>query len=184
MAVILDFFEKQATWKNTLMAAALLALNVILLDALDRPLERLAGGEPKLDLRFGYDLAVAERLFRAYGEQGRTIYAWNLLVDTTFPILLALTITLLVFVAFKDRRLRAVLSLAPAVFMVTDLLENLVLFSFLQSYPSLSPALVQAASLLTQVKRSAFYLSLGVVALCLAAAGFRLARARLGRAPA
>jgi len=156
---LLNVFGRWATPRNALIVLVLFLLNTILLDALDRPLLALASGEPKLDLRFGYDLATVEMLFGAYGEQGRAIYGWNLLVDTPFPVLGGLATVLFIMLAVRRRRWQASLVVPPLLFIITDLVENVLLFSMVQSYPSLSPGLVELASFITQVKRAAFYIS-------------------------
>ena len=87
METFLSKIIKFATPKSAFITLALFILNAIILARFDQPLQDLANGEPKLDLRFGYDLATVERLFDAYGDQGRELYFWDLLVDTPFPVL-------------------------------------------------------------------------------------------------
>ncbi len=158
METLLTKFRKFANPKNAFIVLALFILNAIILARFDQPLSNLANGEPKLDLRFGYDLATVERLFDAYGEQGRELYVWDLLVDTPFPVLGGLATILFVLVAFHNPLWQKVLVIAPITFIVTDLLENVLFLFLLQSHPSLSSELVAFSSFVTQVKRSAFYI--------------------------
>jgi hypothetical protein len=158
MDTLLAKFRKFANPKSAFIVLALFILNAIILARFDQPLLDLANGEPKLDLRFGYDLATVERLFDAYGEQGRELYVRDLLVDTPFPILGGLATILFVLVAFRNPLWQKVLVIAPIMFIVTDLFENVLLMFLLQSHPSLSPGLVAFSSFVTQVKRSAFYI--------------------------
>jgi hypothetical protein len=158
METFLSKIRKFATPKSAFITLALFILNAIILGRVDQPLSNLANGEPKLDLRFGYDLATVERLFDAYGEQGRELYIWDLLVDTPFPVLGGLATILFVLVAFHTPLWQKVLVIAPITFIVTDLLENVLFMFLLQSYPSLSSELVAVSSFVTQVKRSAFYI--------------------------
>jgi hypothetical protein len=74
METIFSELRNLATPKNAFLVLALFILNAIVLGRVDQPLADLTNGEPKLDLRFGYDLATVERLFSAYGEQGRGVY--------------------------------------------------------------------------------------------------------------
>jgi hypothetical protein len=150
---------KWANPRNAIIALALFGPNAYVLAQFDRPLAALAGGEPKLDLRFGYDLATVERLFEAYGPQGRALYVRDVLVDTPFPILGALAVSLFALLAFRQTRWRGLLLAPPLIFAVTDLIENVLLFALVQAYPALPPGLVAATSLITQVKRTAFYVS-------------------------
>jgi hypothetical protein len=158
METLLSKLRNFATPKSAFFVLALFIINAIILGRVDQPLADLANGEPKLDLRFGYDLPTVERLFNAYGEQGRDMYVWDLLVDTPFPILGGLAALLFVLTAFHDPRWQKILAIAPITFILTDLLENVLLFLLIQSHPSLSAGLVAFSSFVTQVKRSAFYI--------------------------
>ena len=141
METLVSRLRKLATPKNAFIVLALFILNAIILGRVDQPLSNLAGGEPKLDLRFGYDLATVERLFDSYGEQGREWYVWDLLVDTPFPVLGGLATILFVLAAFQNPLWQKVLVIAPIMFIVTDLLENVLFLFLLQSHPFLSSAL-------------------------------------------
>jgi len=158
METFVSKLRKLATPKGAFIVLALFILNAIILGRVDQPLSNLVNGEPKLDLRFGYDLATVERLFDTYGEQGRELYFWDLLVDTPFPVLGGLATILFVLVAFHNSLWQKLLFMAPITFIVTDLLENALFMFLLQSHPSLSSELVAFSSFVTQVKRSAFYI--------------------------
>jgi hypothetical protein len=158
METLLSKLRNFATPKSAFLVLALFILNAIILGRVDQPLSDLANGEPKLDLQFGYDLPTVERLFNAYGEQGRKIYVWDLLVDTPFPVLGGLATILFVLAAFPNPRWQKILVIAPIIFILTDLLENVLILFLIQSHPSISPGLVAFSSFVTQVKRSAFYI--------------------------
>ncbi len=151
--------RRWATPRRAWITLAALLVNVVVLDFADRPLEALAGGAPKLDLRFGYTYDAAMSLLGAYGEAGRRLYLWNLAIDTTFPILLALTTVLFAALAVRRKWPALGLSIAPLEFMLTDLAENVVFVAMVARYPDLSPEAVAAASVLTQIKRIGFYIS-------------------------
>lgn len=156
---VIQFLRRRATLRNAIIALALFGLNALLLDRLDQPLLERASGEPKLDLQFGYDPATVQRLLRAYGEDGRLIYGWNLLVDTPFPILGSLAVSLFALIAVRNALWQKLALVPPLVFAVTDLAENVLLFSMTQGYPTISVPLVTVTSSITQVKRTAFYTS-------------------------
>jgi hypothetical protein len=181
MDTITSNLQKWTNWRNALIVLGLFILNAILLGALDQPLLDLASGEPKLDLRFGYDLDTVEMLFGSYGEMGRSIYIWNLLVDTPFPLLGGMATILFIHLSIEHERSRRVLILAPIVFMVTDIAENILILSMLGAYPSLSLSLVTVTSLITQVKRAAFYISAGILLFSLIIAAISLIRRKTPR---
>jgi hypothetical protein len=162
--------SKWATWKIAIVFLGLFSLNTILLDALDKPLLELASGEPKLDLRFGYSLQTAHMLFEAYGESGRVLYLWNLLVDTPFPILGSMAVILFIFLGFGRQSFRVGLSIPPALFASTDVMENILIAFMLWQYPDISQTFVAFVSAITQVKRTAFYFTAGILIVGLVAA--------------
>lgn len=145
--------------RNAVIFLALFIINAVVLGQLDKPLEALANGAPKPDLRFGYSPAELDQIFAAYGEDGRRFYAVNLLADTPFPIFGGIAGALFVLVAFRDRTWRKILASIPLVFLVTDLIENVLLFGLSQAYPPLSESIAVIASLITQIKRAAFYMT-------------------------
>jgi hypothetical protein len=152
--------DQWATLKNGVIAVVLFGLNGLLLAGLDQRLTGLASGEPKLDLRFGYDLATVQRLMGAYGAEGRSTYVWNLVADTPFPILGAIAVSLFALLAFRGRSWLKLLILPPLLFGVTDLVENALLVTIVGGYPALWPGLIAVASRVTQVKRAAYYTSM------------------------
>ena len=159
MTRLVSFFQRFATLRNALIALVLFGINTLALQFLDQPLMGLAGGEPKLDLRFGYSPETVQTLFTAYGDEGRAIYLWNLAVDTPFPVIGAVAMILFTLIAFRSHFWQKILILPPVVFAITDLIENALLASLAVSFPSLPTNLIVVASLITQVKRAAYYAS-------------------------
>ncbi len=145
--------------RNAVIFLALFVINAVLLGRLDEPLEDLANGAPKPDLRFGYSPAELDQLFASYGAEGRRLYGLNLLADTPFPIFGGIAGALFVLVAFRDQPWRKVLAAIPITFLITDLIENALLFGLAQAYPPLFEPIAAVASLITQIKRTAFYLT-------------------------
>ncbi len=179
MERLLLWFQKWATLKNALLALAGFGLNALVLAFLDKPLMDLADGRPKPDLRFGYDLAYIQTLFEAYGEQGRMIYVWNLAADMFLPLFGAAAGVLWALLVVRNTAWQKALAIPPLVFGVTDLIENALLFVIVGVYPSLPPALIAFTSVITQVKRSAYYVSaLEVIACALALFFLLLAKRR------
>lgn len=159
MEKILERLNIMTTRRTAWIVFALFLVNVVALNALDRPLLTLANGEPKLDLRFGYSAETVQMLFDAYGPEGRTIYTWNLLVDTPFPVLAGLSVILFVLLVIRNPTWQKVLLLAPVVFIITDLIENALLLVMIARFPPVNETFVSVTSLVTQVKRAAFYTS-------------------------
>lgn len=160
METVYSTLKRGATPRNAFLALFLFLVNVVILNIKDRPLAALAGGEPKLDLRFGYDFDAVMSLFTAYGERGRQLYFWNLVFDTPFPILFALATVLFVALAFDRKWLVLGLSIAPVEFTLTDLVENAIFFRLLALYPDITPGLVSAANTITIIKRAGYYVML------------------------
>jgi len=179
MESLYALLKRWATPRNAFIALALLLMSMTLLSLADRPLAALAGGEPKLDLRFGYSLDTIRTLFAAYGEHGRQLYAWNLVIDTPFLILVAVTTVLFVALAFEHQPWNLLLSVAPLVFMLTDLIENAFFFRILATYPDINPGLAALSSILTQVKRTAWYISAVTLIASLLIVAVRAGRKRL-----
>lgn len=149
--------------RNAVTALAFFVLNELLIARLDQPLMERANGEPKPDLRFGYDLATVQKLMDSYGAEGRSLYTRNPIADTSFLIFGAIAVSLFALVAFPDRFWQILFILPPLVFGTTDLIENALFLSIVLRYPSLPPALVSVTSVITQVKRAAYYTSMLVL---------------------
>lgn len=145
--------------RNAIIALTLFVLNGLLIERLDQPLMERANGESKLDLGFGYDFATVQRLMESYGAEGKSLYIWNLVADTPFPIFGEIAVSLFALVAFRDPFWQELFILPPLIFGATDLIENALLLSIVLGYPSLPPALVVVTSIITQVKRAAYYMS-------------------------
>lgn len=149
-----------------IVTLVLFGLNGLLLAQLDQPLIKLADGESKLDLKFGYDLTTVQRLLDAYGEEGRSIYVWNLIADTPFPVFGAIAVSMFVLIAFKNQFWRAILVSVPLIFGLTDLVENTILLSIIKGYPAIPSLLVDISSMVTQIKRTAYFASMLELILC------------------
>lgn len=167
MEQLVSRLKPWATLRNAIIALTFFVLNGFLLARLDQPLIERAGGEPKLDLRFGYDIATVQRIMDSYGAEGRSLYSWNLIADTPFPIFGAIAVSLFALVVFNDSFWQKLFILPPLLFGVTDLIENALLLSIVLDYPSLPPALVAVTSVITQVKRAAYYASMVILILSL-----------------
>lgn len=155
MPKIYRMIQRLATQRNTILTLGYLYISVWVLRTIDEPLNALSQGITKLDLHFGYDLSLVNMLFSAYGERGRTIYGWDLLIDTIFPALFSLAVMLVLFLAFQSRSWRIALIIAPLTFFVVDVIENVFLFSMILAYPNISEDLVTISSFSTQLKLTA-----------------------------
>jgi len=117
-----------------------------------------AGGARILDMMpTGYAPFYVDLLFNELGEQGRSIYLTNQIpVDMIYPFLFGICYCLLMtFFLKKLGRLDhwafyfSYLPLAAGLF---DYLENLGVILMLNSFPNISPSLVQISSTFTLLK--------------------------------
>jgi hypothetical protein len=159
MNKLLSFFQKYATPKNAIIVLVALQIVVQILHKFDQPILALTPGVEKLDLTFNYDVSTVARIFGAYGEQGRNLYAWDLLVDTLYPVFQSLSAILFILLVVRNPFWQKLFILFPVIFVPLDLIENLFLLSFLWSYPSLSTGLVQVANVITIIKLIAVYIT-------------------------
>ena len=152
MNAMLNVFKRYATLQFAFVALVALQLTVAILQRVDQPLRALAPDESKLDFQSQYDSSTIQRIFDAYGQQGRTIYAWDLVVDTFYPVLLSLAAILFILLVVDNSKWQKLLILFPLIFAITDVVENAFFLSFLQMYPEFSPILVSMANFFTRIK--------------------------------
>jgi hypothetical protein len=126
-------------------------------------LQILAGGAAPFDLRWtGYSYDEARAFLVAIGEQGRAYYLNpELVLDTFFPPLYAASRALALWWLsmagrLRDRAIppgwRCVLIALPIVEAILDWGENTGIATMVWTWPALSPAVVHASSLATQLK--------------------------------
>ena len=153
MNIVLSYLNKYANLRNALMVTAFLFIIVVPINKrLTSSLYELANSVDKLDFHRTYDVAQVHQLYDAYGEQGRAMYAWDLLVDTFYPLAVAGAAMLFALSVVRKPILQKALIIFPLIFLVTDVIENAFLLLFISTYPSLSPTLVGIASLFTRIK--------------------------------
>jgi hypothetical protein len=161
------WLDAAATNRGIAIALVLYLASVTALTLSDAQVEKYAPGAGKPDLRFGYAHAELVDLFSVLGEAGRQAYAVNLVIDTVMPLLFAI-VTLLV-IARAAPRWFGLLSLAPVLFMVLDLIENAAFGLMLAQYPGVGQTLVAITSWITMVKLSAFAVAMPTLLIGLAA---------------
>jgi hypothetical protein len=151
----------------TVAGAAIAAVNGLDLPLTARRLKGLAGGEPLLDLRFGYGPEEARRLLSRLGASGRASYLTMLwTVDLLLPALFGLSLWVAIGAGSFGRWRRLALFAAAA-----DYLENLAISGLIVAFPDHHPLLAMLASVLTATKFSLY--ALGMVT---ALAGLWMAR--------
>ena len=111
----------------------------------------------KLDYQRPYDVTFVKQLFELDGEEGRVLYAWDLIVDTFYPLAVARAAILFALTVIRKPTLQKLLIIIPLIFLVTDVIENAFIFLFLGTYPSISPTLVSISSLFTGIKLFMIY---------------------------
>ena len=158
MNKLLSFLNKYANLRDALIVTAFLFLIVIPINnRLTDSLYTLAHGVPKLDFQKAYDVALVNQLFDAYGKQGRAMFAWDLIVDTFYPLAVAGAAMLFALAVVRKPILQMLLIALPMIFLVSDVIENALFLMFIATYPSLSPVLVNTANLFTRIKLFAIY---------------------------
>jgi hypothetical protein len=146
------------TGRNILILAVLLAVfSFTVIGPMYDRIETLSGGVGAIDFLIVYTPDQAYDMIAAYGQQGRQYYAAiALTLDTIFPLLLALTFSLILAPVFhrafprEGVLQRAVL--VPVAALTADLLENVGIVTILLSYPRKLPAVALLASAFSTVK--------------------------------
>ena len=129
-------------------------------------LQILANGAEPFDARWmGYSFDDAQKYLAALGPEGRAYYLVpELLLDTFFPPLYAASSALALWWLTEPGRMtdegmavgwRWMLIALPVAGLIFDWAENSGIAWLLWSWPELSPALVRASSLATQLKLAA-----------------------------
>jgi hypothetical protein len=155
---LLSFLNKYANLRDALIVTAFLFLIVVPINnRLTDSLYQLAHGVPKLDFQKTYDVGLVSQLFDAYGKQGRTMFAWDLIVDTFYPLAVAGAAMLFALTVVRKPILQILLIVIPMIFLVTDVIENAFFMLFIAMYPSISPILVGTANLFTRIKLFTVY---------------------------
>ena len=117
-------------------------------------LSELAGGLKMFDLRpGGYSLAEAQEITSALGEAGRAFYLGTQhKLDTAYPLLLTLTLTMS-YAKLFTRKIALALMLLAAMAASFDLLENMTVADMLRAGPeALTADMSEAASRWTLLK--------------------------------
>ena len=111
-------------------------------------------GAQILDVLPGYDLALIEKNFLIYGEDGRVLYAWaSLTLDLLFPICYVVFFIGLILLLAGSSFSRWLVIL-PCLLGAIDLIENIQICLMLNQYPYISIAQVEIANTTTIVKHS------------------------------
>jgi len=158
MNKLLSFLNRYANLRVSLIVLALLFLVIAPINSrMTDSLDELSNGVSKLDFHKSYNVSLVRNLYESYGEQGRALYAWDLLVDTFYPLAVAGAAMLFALTIVRKPILQKLLIVIPMIFLVTDVIENAFLLLFLGTYPSLSPTLVGISSFFTRVKLFTIY---------------------------
>jgi len=117
------------------------------------PLKSLAGEFDILDMRgSGYELSDVRELMEYLGKEGRTFYVKTTLLDTVWPLLIAVSAVFSSALAFRAPWLITAAAFFPVAFGVLDAFENAGLLIMLSHYPDISASLVNYCASITQIK--------------------------------
>lgn len=114
-------------------------------------------GAEILDNTFNYTPEHVYQLFSVYGDEGRRLYlAYLLIFDFVYPILFALTNTVLLAYLFEhlfpNTGFFRYLYLIPLVTLPLDYMENIGILTLLLSYPTQLAGVVAITSSITMTK--------------------------------
>ena len=175
--------EDVATGRRVVAALAAFAIaSVVLFNAGPaRPLTESAGA-PLLDVRFGWDADDAHAFLAAAGDEGRRLYALQLLLDSAYALAFAAAVALALAWLRKVLAARpafARLPLLPVAAGALDLVENLGIATLVARFPSEPRLVADATGVVTAAKLVLVYAVMAVLALGLVALATRALRPRL-----
>jgi hypothetical protein len=133
-------------------------MNVILKFLSDKILANSDGKAKIIDLEFGYTPQDFYTWLDLYGESGREIYFYIAIgVDVVYPIIYTTALIFFLVTILESAFPRLVNSLykftfVPVLIFVADVVENSCNAIAVKAYPVQMPALVQTASVFTQIK--------------------------------
>ncbi len=114
-------------------------------------------GDDILDNTFNYTPEHVHQLFSTYGDEGRRLYlSYLLLLDFIYPVLFALTNSVLLAYFFErlfpNVSFFRYLYLIPFVALLLDYMENIGILTLLLSYPNQMAGVVAMTSAITMLK--------------------------------
>ena len=156
---ILTTLDKYSSVKNVLIffAATLIVYLVMLFVTIPNVMNN-ANGRELLDMQpTGYTAEYAKTLLENLGSDGRHAYLYyQIPLDMIYPLLLALTYSLMLFYFFK-KILKVtsklfVLSIVPLFAGMFDYLENIGIIIMLSIYPNFSELLANTTNIFSILK--------------------------------
>ena len=159
MGKLNQLLDRWANWK-TIVIVILIALpfNLYLFPMRSAKLRELSGlTDPIIDVKFTHTPEQIYPMIKAYGEQGRPLYAvTELTVDLIYPILYNLLLCSILTIVWRQALLSddAVhkMQYLPLATCLADYAENISLAILLVSYPQELTAIAWAASFFTTAK--------------------------------
>ncbi|WP_166967578.1 hypothetical protein [Yeosuana marina] len=126
---------------------------------------------PKLDFRLsGYNITEVTQYFNLLGNSGRETYLWLNVLDTPFPFVLAFFGFCYFSFTWKKWNIKTVYFLlitASFSFMIFDTVENISIYSMLNSFPALNTNIISISSLATQIKLYSLFVVYGALPITL-----------------
>lgn len=155
---ILNLFNRLATGRTILILLGLfIFFNAVIMPMVGAKIQEYSGGVGPFDLQFSYTPEQALTMLKAYGEQGRPLYALvDLTLDVVYPLvtflLFGALLTFLLRRGFPNNATMQKLALLPLGTLLMDYLENVCVVTMLMTFPNTSTLVAQLSSLFTTTK--------------------------------
>ncbi|GAB3265858.1 hypothetical protein GCM10027347_33880 [Larkinella harenae] len=159
-------FYRIASWKTLLLAVLLyVPIPLLILGPLEKQLNTYAGYEiGPIDLLIGeVNPAKIQQMVADYGPEGRAVYAQGALIDDTiYPIVYTFFFCIILSLLHRRRATGSgpLFNIFPLVVLVLDLVENALIITLLNGYPTPLPTLAVGCVIATNMKWASFGVTL------------------------
>jgi len=135
--IIIKRLSRKTNWPVAIIIFVVAISSYLIYFNYSEPLKTLVGDQQILDIRgSGYNQEEVSQLLGILGDEGRSFYLKTTLLDTVWPLLLALSVVFF----------------APLAFGVLDAFENFGILLLLVDYPDISSSLVSYCAMITRMK--------------------------------
>ncbi len=141
------------SWAAVWIVFAVTLAAYFIYDHYAAPLKALDDTQPILDMRdAGYTANEAKTFLTSIGEDRRALYVRTTVLDTIWPLLLAISSALFALRVLTVPWLVVLVTFIPAAFGLLDAIENVSILVLLSTYPDVSTSVVTFAGYVTRTK--------------------------------